>query len=69
MPNEGPANLSEQNASPPAQSANGRAAGHQDATALKYALIASGIGGAVAATVYSLSTSAATLYQSVANLF
>jgi Flp pilus assembly pilin Flp len=69
MTNERPAMLPEQNASQPAQPVDGRAAGKQDATAVKYALIASGIGAAVAATVYSLSTSAATLYQSVASFF
>jgi Flp pilus assembly pilin Flp len=69
MPNERPADLPEQNGSQPTQPVNGHAAGNQDATALKYALIASGIGAAVAAMVYSLSTSAATLYQSVTNLF
>jgi Flp pilus assembly pilin Flp len=37
-------------------------------TAIKYALIAAGIGAAVAATVFSLGTTAG-LYQSVANLF
>ena len=47
-----------------------RVAGDQDGgTAIKYALIAAGIGAAVAATVYSLGTTTANLYQSVANLF
>ena len=47
-----------------------RAAGKPEgASAIEYALIASGIGAAVAATVYSLGTSTATLYQSVANMF
>ena len=41
----------------------------EGATAIEYALIASGIGAAVAATVWSLGTSTANLYQSVANLF
>ncbi|MCC7346485.1 MAG: Flp family type IVb pilin [Variibacter sp.] len=36
------------------------------ATAIEYALIAAGIGAAVAATVYSLGTSLTGLYQSVA---
>ncbi len=38
-------------------------------TAIEYALIAAGIGAAVAATVFSLGTTTAGLYQSVANLF
>ena len=38
-------------------------------TAIEYALIAAGIGAAVAATVFSLGTTTANLYQSVANLF
>jgi Flp pilus assembly pilin Flp len=38
-------------------------------TAIKYALIAAGIGATVAATVFSLGTTTASLYQSVANLF
>ena len=47
-----------------------RAAGDEEGgTAIEYALIASGVGAAVAATVYSLGTSTATLYQSVSNLF
>ena len=47
-----------------------RAAGDEEGgTAIEYALIASGVGAAVAATVYTLGTSTATLYQSVANLF
>ena len=41
----------------------------EGATAIEYALIASDIGAAVAATVWSLGTSTANLYQSVANLF
>jgi pilus assembly protein Flp/PilA len=39
------------------------------ASAIEYALVASGIGAAVAATVWSLGTTTAALYQSVANLF
>jgi pilus assembly protein Flp/PilA len=46
-----------------------RAAGDEEGgTAIEYALIASGIGAAVAATVYSLGTSVANLYQTIANL-
>ena len=46
-----------------------RAAGNEDGgTAIEYALIAAGIGAAVAATVYSLGTSTANLYQSIANM-
>jgi Flp pilus assembly pilin Flp len=46
------------------------APGNQDgATAIRYALIASGIGATVAATVYSLGASGATFAESVANLF
>jgi pilus assembly protein Flp/PilA len=37
------------------------------ATAIEYAMIAAGIGAAVAATVYSLGSTTAALYQSVAN--
>jgi pilus assembly protein Flp/PilA len=39
------------------------------ATAIEYALIASGIGAAVAATVWSLGTTTANFYQSLADLF
>jgi len=39
------------------------------ATAIEYAMIAAGIGAAVAATVYSLGTTTAALYQSAANAF
>ena len=47
-----------------------RAAGDENGgTAIEYALIAAGIGAAVAATVFSLGTTTANLYQSVANLF
>ena len=47
-----------------------RAAGDEDGGgAIKYALIAAGIGAAVAATVFSLGTTTPGLYQSVANLF
>ena len=46
-----------------------RASGDENGgTAIKYALIAAGIGAAVAATVFSLGTTPG-LYQSVANLF
>ena len=46
-----------------------RAAGDEDGgTAIEYALIAAGIGAAVAATVYSLGASTAGLYQTIANL-
>ena len=41
----------------------------EGATAIEYALIASGIGAAVAATVWSLGTTTAAFYQSLANLF
>ncbi|MBX9775054.1 MAG: Flp family type IVb pilin [Xanthobacteraceae bacterium] len=47
-----------------------RAAGDQEGgTAMKYALIAAGIGAAVAGTVYSLGTFTAGLYQTIAGLF
>jgi pilus assembly protein Flp/PilA len=47
-----------------------RLATDQDgATAIEYALIASGIGAAVAATVWSLGTTTANFYQSLADLF
>jgi pilus assembly protein Flp/PilA len=47
-----------------------RAAGDESGgTAIEYALIAAGIGAAVAATVFSLGTTTAGLYQSVANMF
>ena len=39
------------------------------ATAIEYALVASGIGAAVAATVWSLGTTTAAFYQNLANLF
>ncbi len=39
------------------------------ATVIEYAMIAAGIGGAVAATVYSLGATTALLYQGVANGF
>ncbi len=46
-----------------------RAAGdEQGGTAIEYALIAAGIGAAVAATVYSLGTSTANLYQTIASM-
>ena len=47
-----------------------RIARDQDgATAIEYALIASGIGAAVAATVWSLGSTTHNLYQSLASLF
>ena len=46
-----------------------RVAGDQEGgTAIEYALIAAGVGVAVAATVYSLGTTTAGLYQTIANL-
>jgi len=46
-----------------------RAAGDEEGgTAIEYALIASGIGAAVAATVYSLGASVANLYQTLASV-
>jgi Flp pilus assembly pilin Flp len=46
-----------------------RAAGDEEGgTAVKYALIAAGVGVAVAATVYSLGATTAGLYQTIANL-
>ena len=46
-----------------------RAAGSEDgATAIEYAMIAAGVGAAVAATVYSLGNTTAGLYQSIASL-
>lgn len=44
------------------------AANEHGGTAIEYALIAAGIGVAVAATVYSLGTTTAGLYQTIANL-
>ena len=38
------------------------------ASAIEYAMIAAGVGAAVAATVYSLGATTAGLYQSIANL-
>ncbi len=47
-----------------------RATGDENGgTAIEYALIAAGIGAAVAATVFTLGTTTAGLYQSVANIF
>jgi pilus assembly protein Flp/PilA len=47
-----------------------RMAHDQDgATAIEYALVASGIGAAVAATVWSLGTTTNAFYASLANLF
>jgi hypothetical protein len=65
MPNERHANGQKQDA--PVQAP--AAARDQDRSAIRNALIASGIGAAVAATVYSLSASGTTLYESVTNLF
>jgi pilus assembly protein Flp/PilA len=44
------------------------AGNEQGATAIEYALIAAGIGAAVAATVYSLGTATKGLYSSIAAL-
>ena len=44
------------------------AGNEEGGTAIEYALIAAGIGVAVAATVYSLGTTTAGLYQTIANL-
>ncbi len=41
----------------------------EGATAIEYALIASGIGVAVAATVWNLGSALTGLYQQVANIF
>jgi pilus assembly protein Flp/PilA len=41
----------------------------EGATAIEYALVASGVGAAVAATVWSLGTTTAAFYQSLANMF
>jgi Flp pilus assembly pilin Flp len=41
----------------------------EGATAIEYAMIAAGIGATVAATVYSLGVTTASLYQGVANGF
>jgi Flp pilus assembly pilin Flp len=47
-----------------------RVAGDQEGgTAIEYALIAAGVGVAVAGTVYSLGTVTAGLYQTIASLF
>jgi Flp pilus assembly pilin Flp len=46
-----------------------RMAGDEEGgTAIEYALIAAGVGAAVAATVYSLGATTAGLYQTIANL-
>lgn len=43
---------------------------HEDgATAIEYALIASGVSGAIIAVVMTMGTAVQTMYQSVANLF
>jgi pilus assembly protein Flp/PilA len=47
-----------------------RMAKDQDgATAIEYALVASGVGAAVAATVWSLGSTTANFYQSLASMF
>ena len=45
------------------------AADEHGATAIEYALIAAGIGAAVAATVYSLGTTTRSLYANLAAMF
>ncbi|MFL6799105.1 MAG: Flp family type IVb pilin [Xanthobacteraceae bacterium] len=45
------------------------AADERGATAIEYALIAAGVGVAVAATVYTLGSSTRALFQSVAAMF
>ena len=45
------------------------AADERGATAIEYALIAAGIGAALAATVYNLGSQTQNLYQSIAALF
>ena len=45
------------------------AADERGATAIEYALIAAGIGAALAATVYNLGSQTKGLYQSIAALF
>ena len=45
------------------------AADEEGASAIEYALVASGIGAAVAATVWSLGTTTNAFYASLANLF
>ena len=54
-------------ASPPSHP--NRTGDNKDGTAIKYALIAGGIGATVAGAVYSLGATTAGLYQAVANLF
>lgn len=66
MPNERHANAQKQDAPVQTQAAAGD---HDGRSVVRYALIASGIGAAVAATVYGLSASGTTLYESVTNLF
>jgi pilus assembly protein Flp/PilA len=46
-----------------------RLADERGATAIEYALIAAGIGAALAATVYNLGSQTKGLYQSIAALF
>jgi len=45
------------------------AANDQGATAIEYALIASGVGAAVAATVYNLGSTTQGLYSHLSSLF
>ena len=45
------------------------AADEQGATAIEYALIAAGIGAALAATITNLGSAVAALYQSIASAF
>jgi Flp pilus assembly pilin Flp len=45
------------------------AANEQGATAIEYALIASGVGAAVAATVYNLGSTTQGLYSHLSSLF
>lgn len=54
--------------SPVARLGRRAASDEQGGTAIEYALIAAGIGAAVAATVYSLGTSTANLYQTIASM-
>jgi Flp pilus assembly pilin Flp len=51
------------------QSRRNLTADDKDGAAIKYALIAGGIGATVAGAVYSFGTTTAGLYQTVANLF
>jgi Flp pilus assembly pilin Flp len=69
-PNDQPHNVASHDATPLDITALGkRATGDENGgTVIKYALIAAGIGAAVAATVFTLGTSTANLYQTVANM-